>query len=114
MTGKLLCGLLLAAGAAGAQAPEELTPWRYYQELTSVPEANLVLLELPLEVLDASRTDHADLRLHDAGGREVPYALRIRREIHESADFEAREINRGERGRFGGSDDRSGRRTGDS
>jgi hypothetical protein len=98
MKGKMLCGLWLAAGAAWTQTPESLTAWRYYQELTNVAETGLAMVELPMEALSGSRTDHADIRLYDAEGREVPYALRVRREIHESADFEAREINRGERG----------------
>jgi hypothetical protein len=36
---------------------------------------------VPLEVMDKSREDLADLRLYDARGREIPYALRIRKEI---------------------------------
>ena len=98
MSSRLLAMLLLSAGVVAAQAPESLTQWTHYQEIDSVPELGLVVLELPLDVLDAARTDHADLRLYDASGREVPYALRIRREIHESEAFDAQEMNRGERG----------------
>ena len=89
---------LLSAGLAAGQAPESLAAWRYYQEIATVPAQPLVPLELTVEALDAARQDHADLRLYDAAGGEVPYALRIRREIHESEAFEAQEINRGELG----------------
>jgi hypothetical protein len=98
MRGRLFVGLAMTACAAVAQTPESLAGWKYYQELTSVPEMNLVLLDLPVDALDGGREDLADLRLYDASGHEVPYALRVRREIHESEAFEAREINRGERG----------------
>lgn len=53
---------------------------------------------LDLETLDKSRTDHADLRLYDAAGREIPYALRIRREIQTTEAFQAREFDRGTEG----------------
>ncbi len=89
---------LILAASLVAQAPESLTAWKYYQEISSSPDLEMVMLEPPLAVLDGARPDHADLRLYDASGREVPYALRIRREIHESDAFDAAEINRGERG----------------
>jgi hypothetical protein len=50
---------------------------------------------LDVAVLDKSREDHADLRLYDANGREVPYALRILRAVRSSDLFEANEFNRG-------------------
>ena len=92
-----LAWALLLAAPVWAQAPESLTAWQYYQQITDVPEMDLVAIDLPLEVLAGGRTDLADLRLYDANNREIPYALRIWREIHESDAFEAQEINRGER-----------------
>jgi hypothetical protein len=41
---------------------------------------------VPLEVMDKSRADLADLRLYDARGREIPYALRIRREVDDKRE----------------------------
>lgn len=98
MSGRLLWMGLLLGGMTAAQAPESLTAWKYYQEINGLAQSDLTMLELPLDVLDGAREDHADLRLYDANGNEVPYALRIRREVHESDAFDAQEINRGERG----------------
>jgi hypothetical protein len=50
-------------------------------------------LVVPLEVMDKSQEDLADLRLYNAQGREIPYALRIRREIDEKREVGARVFN---------------------
>jgi hypothetical protein len=92
---RTLLGALLLTAPAFAQAPEALTAWQYYQEIQGVPEIDLVGVDLSVEALDGARSDLADLRLYDANGREIPYALRIWREIYESDAFEAQEINRG-------------------
>src|SRR6185436_18369058 len=60
-----------------------VTPsWAYFTEVTPTPNApGIYDLSIPLDVLDKSRPDLADLRLLDAQGKEVPYGLRIRNEI---------------------------------
>ena len=58
----------------------------------------LVWFELDRETLGKSRQDSADLRLRDADGNEIPYALRTRRQVDRSEELEMREFNRGVRG----------------
>jgi hypothetical protein len=79
-----------------ATSTESLADWPHYVELplaadTDSPWYDLVV---PPVVFDRARTDLADLRLYDAGGREVPYALRIRRVQSEGQRVSAREFNR--------------------
>lgn len=50
-------------------------------------------LIVPLEMMDKSQEDLADLRLYSAEGREIPYALRIRREVDEKREVAARVFN---------------------
>lgn len=59
---------------------EALSAWQYMQAvpLEETEETGLVDFVLTPSVFDGSRVDLADLRLYDAGGREVPYALRVR------------------------------------
>jgi len=82
-------------GALWAQAPgtpEPLSAWPYFKELQ--PPPGLVDLVLDRQVLDKARTDQADLRLYDSAGREIPYVLRVRRDIASHSLFTSREFNR--------------------
>ena len=45
-------------------------------------------------VFDGARPDLADLRLYDGRGRDVPYALRVRRKEDVRRPFAATEFNR--------------------
>jgi hypothetical protein len=82
----LALGLLLflasAAGAAEPPAREALSGWRYVQEVTLPAERTARLDDFVLgpAVFDGARADVGDLRLYDPAGREVPYALRVRRQ----------------------------------
>ena len=69
--------LLLALGAilmAGRSSAADWSGWESRQEF-SVTAPGLVKLSLPPETLDAARADLADLRVVDANGNEVPFAL---------------------------------------
>lgn len=75
-------------------AQTSLSLWPYYVEVRprqSSPGLYEVLV--PLEVMDKARPDLADLRLYDGTNREVPYAIRIRREVDEKRQIEARIFN---------------------
>ncbi|MCM3873777.1 MAG: DUF3999 domain-containing protein [Pyrinomonadaceae bacterium] len=80
-----------------AQAP--LSSWPFFAEVTANPGApdapGIYDVVLPLEVMDKARDDLADLRLFDAGGREIPYALRIRREFADTREIGASVFNQG-------------------
>ena len=68
--------------------------WPYYVEITpqnTTPGMYDVLVPLP--VLDKARPDLADLRLLDSANREIPYALRVRRDVAERRAIEARIFN---------------------
>lgn len=68
--------------AQGGRAPEHLSAWRYFKNAgPAAAAAALSSISLDRETLDQARTDGADLRLYDEAGREIPYTLRIRRQI---------------------------------
>lgn len=70
-----LGAILLFPGRAGAEeAPELATLFPRRAEVTA-PVGRLARLELPAAVVGACRSDLADLRIVDAGGREVPYLV---------------------------------------
>ena len=50
---------------------------------------------LDVETLDHARANQEDLRLYDSAGHEVPYVLRVRRDVATTNAFPAREFNRG-------------------
>jgi hypothetical protein len=88
-----LCGVL--GGTLWAQpqaAPESVTAWPYYKELQN--HGGLADFVLDREVLDKARPDQADLRLYDSAGREIPYALHVRRDVETHSLFTSREFNR--------------------
>lgn len=79
----IACAAGWSAGADGdlaAGGEERLSNWRYYAEVEP-PEAAPTpwwdVLVTP-SVFDKAREDLKDLRLYSAGGREIPYALRVR------------------------------------
>ena len=72
----------ISALVISAFAQATTSPWAFFVEFASGAQTpGLYDLTIPIEVLDKSREDLADLRLHDANGREIPYALRIRSEV---------------------------------
>ena len=88
------------ATAAGQprESSESLPNWQWYYE-APLPKANpdaspWLDFVLTPAVFDQARADLGDLRLYDAGGREVPYALRVRRTRDEQQQLGAREFNR--------------------
>jgi hypothetical protein len=81
--------------ASPQEATEALTAWEWFQEV-QLPErgsARYVDFLVTPSVFSKSRADLADLRLRDANDRDVPYALRVRREEREQRPLEARKFN---------------------
>jgi hypothetical protein len=77
-------------------AQTSLSLWPYYVEVT--PQrvgGQLYELVVPLPVMDKARADLADLRLFDSSNREVPYAIRIRRDLDERREIPTRLFNYG-------------------
>lgn len=82
--------------AVSVAAQTSLSLWPYYVEVT--PErtgGQLYSVIVPLPVMDKARTDLADLRLFDATNVEIPYAIRIRREVDERREIPTRLFNYG-------------------
>ncbi len=93
----LACALL-AAVHMPAQVSESMVRWPYYQQIEIAPGAGLADVLLEVEALDGSRDDGADFRLYNAANAEVPYALRVLRDVNRSDAFEATEFNRSSAG----------------
>jgi Protein of unknown function (DUF3999) len=75
-------------------AQSAMSRWPFYAEVTTPAGApGAYDLTLPLQVLDKSREDLADLRLYDTNGKEIPYALRIRREVDDTREVSGRLFN---------------------
>ncbi len=84
----------LAVISVYAQA--SLSSWPFFLEVTpSAGVPGIYDIVVPLEVMDKAREDLADLRLYDASNREIPYALRIRREFDDKREIGARVFNTG-------------------
>lgn len=78
------CGLAFAGDppqAPDSAVAESLAAWESFQEAPLAEEGDAQLFDFILtpDTFSHARTDLADLRLYDANGREVPYALRVRR-----------------------------------
>ncbi len=79
----------LATTTAHSAAPDDAVRhnfqrWQYVQEalLTDTPDSDVPQycdFVLPVSVFNQAREDLGDLRLLDADGIEIPYALRVRR-----------------------------------
>ncbi len=78
--------------AQSAPAPERLSAWPYYKEISTRGGPAEFLLDR--DVLDKARPDAADVRLYDANNREIPYALAVRRDVDTHSLFTSREFNR--------------------
>ena len=77
-------------------AQTSLSPWPYYVEVTPErTDAGIYDLVVPLPVMDKARPDLADLRLFDANNREIPYGIRVRREVDEKREIPVRLFNAG-------------------
>jgi len=70
--------------------------WPYYVEVTPQrADGQLYDLVVPLPVTDKARADLADLRLFDSANREIPYAIRVRRDVDERREIPTRLFNYG-------------------
>ena len=80
-------------------AQTSLSLWPYYVEVT--PENSPLGMHdmmVPLAIFDKSGAELGDLRLFDSSNREVPYAIRIRRDIDEVDEFEGSLFNQSQVG----------------
>jgi Protein of unknown function (DUF3999) len=93
---KLACLLLFVLLATSVSAQTSLSLWPYYIEVTAEdPKPGTYHFALPLWVMDKARPDLADLRLFDSANREIPYGIRVRREVDEKREIPVRLFNAG-------------------
>jgi hypothetical protein len=92
-TAAILAGALLAVAAA--PGGESLSGWEWFAGVPLPPD-NPTYADFALTppVFDGARADLSDLRLYDGQGKDVPYALRIRRKEDVRRAFPAGEFNR--------------------
>lgn len=82
------------ARPAGNLPPEAISAWQYYQELPPLQgQPQYVDFLVTPGIFDKARYDLADLRLRDGRGREIPYALRVRRNEMQLTTLTHREFN---------------------
>ena len=80
----IICSLSASAVLISTRAQTATTAWPFIVELQPAPAApGLYDLTVPLNVMDRSRSDLSDVRLFDAQGKEIAYAIRIRRDVEE-------------------------------
>jgi hypothetical protein len=79
---------------ATAFAEGSTSSWPFFAEVhPAAQNSGLYSLAVPLEVLNRAREDLADLRLYDSAGREIPYALWIRKEVDDVREVDGRLFN---------------------
>lgn len=91
--------LAVMALAVAVVAQASLSSWPYYVEV--VPESSTTGMYdflVPLAVFDKSGPELGDLRLFDASNREIPYAIRIRKEIDDVRESGGTLFNRAQAG----------------
>ena len=92
-----LCLSLLCSGEP-MLGGESLSKWQFYEQV-ELPEdipAGCKYIDFVLQpgVFDGASEDLADLRLYDAAGKEIPYALRVLKPEDRHQPIPAREFNR--------------------
>jgi hypothetical protein len=105
----LLGAVLLLVNLAAAEQPspkaglgqprettESLQAWQWFLQLQQpAGKGRYGDCLLPPGVLDKARADLADLRLRDARGQEIPFALSVRKPQDKQVPLKHKEINRG-------------------
>ena len=77
-------------------AQTSLSLWPYYAEVAPQETGpGLYQVALPTWVMDKARPDLGDLRLFDDKNREIPYGIRIRRDVDEKREIPVRLFNAG-------------------
>ena len=86
--------LAVMALTLSVAAQTSLSLWPYYLEVTPADGApGIHDVIVPREVFDKSGAELGDLRLFDSSRREIPYAIRIRKEIDEVEELEGSLFN---------------------
>ena len=91
LTFAIVAATVLVVSVAAQTSP---SLWPYYVEIAPQKTSpGMYDVVVPWPVMDKARTDLADLRIFDSANREIPYALRIRRDVAERREMTARIFN---------------------
>ena len=90
--------LVTCCAAAVGQDLESPSRWQFVKSVDAAQGSGIVAVELDRDTLGNSREDLGDLRLRDADGREVPYALHVRRKVDRREVLTARSFDSATRG----------------
>src|SRR5687767_1207796 len=94
LTVLIISCLSASAFLISTHAQTATTAWPFIVETQPAPTTpGLYDLTVPLMVMDRSRSDLSDLRLFDAQGKEIPYAIRIRRDVNERRVIDGKLFN---------------------
>lgn len=93
-----LLAFVACCAAALGQDIESPSRWQFVKSVDAAPGSGIVAFELDRETLGNSREDLGDLRLRDADGREVPYALHVRRKVDRREVLATRSFDSSTRG----------------
>ncbi|HKO45533.1 MAG TPA: DUF3999 family protein [Pyrinomonadaceae bacterium] len=97
----IILSLSASAVLISTRAQTATTAWPFIVEIQPAPTApGLYDLTVPLHVMDRSRSDLSDLRLFDAQGKEIPYAIRIRRDIDQRRAVDGNLFNQASTGEW--------------
>lgn len=96
LAGCLAALVSLAAAPPPRAVPEDLSGWSHYHtvKLVRKPGQDRYEFVLPAAVFGTARADLGDLRLVDARGRFIPYAVRVRQPGYENQPLPARIFDR--------------------
>jgi Protein of unknown function (DUF3999) len=92
----LMIGAALLTVIVPAFAQNSTASWPYFVELdVGAGQPAVYDLVVPFEVMDKASRDLSDLRIYDQLGREIPYALRVRRDASGMRTINVRMFNQG-------------------
>jgi hypothetical protein len=91
----LLVAVVVLMSTAATSADAAMSAWEWIAGVVFVEGApGLRKVTLSAEVLERARDNLADLRLQDANHTEIPFAVRVRREVNDVKRIQTREFNR--------------------
>ena len=95
----VILAAMVCLSVISVAAQASLSQWPFFVEVAvntgTTGALGIYDIVVPFDVMDKARQDLADLRLYDTRGREIPYAIRIRREVDDKREIGGRVFNAG-------------------
>jgi hypothetical protein len=93
----IVCALAALGTIVCASAQTSMSSWQFFMDVNA-GGPGFYRLTVPLDVFGKSREDLADLRLLDPSGKEIPYALWIRKDVDEQSEVSGHLFNQATKG----------------